>query len=324
MWITHDRLSDSKRKFCALNAARGPALPAPSSTSKYLWYDVVSFAMGFHKVALDVWKSWPPVVCAVHLYYALRQKHQPICAWPDADRLISIHTEGQVFLERTPKNIKESFAQLTLACGLPLQAYARDRRGSAPRWKDPRGIGDPSRLVRLLWRGHRDVEAQAYTFCQIELLLRKQSLYGSSTKPPSKKIKSEEEELSRIPVVPFLEALETNLKQDVPKILFDYLGLWKRSLTVLETMRLKLGDSLRFGTTMTDDFYIDERFTHFVAIEIFKIACYAMYDFQHPLGDVEHPILDKAGAILQEFLEQNGDSGCRKADSLLEKLPGLG
>ena len=334
-WIISHRILPSKRKSCTQKVTKGGDFVQPHKILKahpvLCGMTMFEFLSSYRTVGLRLVNRWPSAVCAVHLYRALRQKREPIIAWPDGDHLINIHTAGQVFLNYPPRSIKECFVQLTVSCGLPLTMYAPDRRSDEVCWKAPRGIGEPSPLLRSLQLnglvtepGKGSLESES-NICHFERLVVEQFLDVSESKVSTAHQRKHHQQSPRLSIRPFFIALENGLTQELPKLFIDYQGLWQNSTILMRTLRLGLGNSLGHSTFLCEPRDPRDNMSWKVALEILEIASYWKYGFQHPEKnkDFEHSILNKTGKIMEAFLEKYGDTGLRKMDALLEKLPGF-
>lgn len=81
-----------------------------------------------HEGAIIEANSWPFILAAAHLYNSLGQSSLLTCRWDDMERVISMHGAGNLFVGAIPTTSEDCVKRFALACGMPAEELARNRR----------------------------------------------------------------------------------------------------------------------------------------------------------------------------------------------------
>lgn len=246
------------------------------------------------------------VVFPAHFYNALRQKPNSIKPWPMMDEVIALHGEDRVFVGGPPKTILDSWKQICLMLGYSPQQYAKNRRSFKPvvSKNGPRGLKETSPIFEIFHEVLRGNGSMAFTLHNIEELLNEQAKDAAlASNPTSKNLRREWATKHRLTAIQLLEALLVSIKQDEPKLMFDYFKMHAQSVAMLRALRRELNEDLKkwFGGPM---YLEDESQLPYVGLYVVMAACGTMQSSeQMGITDAGSRMLEKSGRVLKEFVE---------------------
>jgi hypothetical protein len=241
-----------------------------------------------------------------HFYNALQQKPNPVRSWANMDRLISLHTPERVFVGARPTTMVNCFKQVCLMLGQSVTDFAANRRRRAGpptvSKNGPRGLKDTSPICEIFRQGLSEKGSMALTVHNIEELLNEQAQDEAlKQNPKSKTLRHEWSRYGHLTPIQLLEALQTSLEIELPKLRFDYFGLHRQSIEMLRKLNAELKDDL---TQKIGAGYIEnESQLPFVGLWTILVACETEKKAENiGLKGTTSALLEKAGKVLEDFL----------------------
>ncbi|GKZ37932.1 hypothetical protein AbraIFM66950_009795 [Aspergillus brasiliensis] len=171
--------------------------------------------------------------------------------WPDMDAFIKIHGESHIFIGARPKNAGESLNRLEMATGISSAAnFARDSRSRPfhkPDGKNPRLLKSTTAVANLFSPKYVEGLAEDAGIVNIDRILdelsQKSKLESSSKElhraNAERMITQKWSNTRNIDTLHLLAFLKTKLFEEEPVILYNYLGMHKRSVALLRLIREK-------------------------------------------------------------------------------------
>ncbi|PYI32590.1 hypothetical protein BP00DRAFT_147217 [Aspergillus indologenus CBS 114.80] len=254
--------------------------------------------------------------------------------WPDMDAFVKIHGESHIFVGARPKNASESLNRLELATGISSAThFARDSRGSGPfhkpDGKNARVLKPTTTVANLFFTqyvsggGPGEDVGIVHIDSILDELSQKSKLESSSSKKELQQRANPELMLTRqwsnshiIDTLQLLAFLKTKLFEEEPMILYNYLGMHKRSLELLRLIRRK--EHHKFVQYFTEGYMPDESFISNIVILIHHVArgsaqsARAMGFGSGDGQELVSRIVMSAGDVMRDYLKKNGDVACKE------------
>jgi hypothetical protein len=171
------------------------------------------------------------------------------------------------------------------------------------RWKH----GEPSQNLRTCvasWK-LKLTSQQAFTLHNVEALLTEQSL--ASTKDSSVPTLKTFTKTHRLTSLQLLSALATTIPLELSKLKFDYFAMHEQSIALLRRLKDALDPDLR---KYVGPMYLEnESQLPFVGLYVVMVACASLKSAEHlgmDMENVESKLLEKAGLIFDEFVQEQG------------------
>ncbi|KAL1856690.1 hypothetical protein Plec18170_003661 [Paecilomyces lecythidis] len=247
--------------------------------------------------------------------------------WPDMDAFIKIHGESHIFIGSRPKNASESLNRLELATGISSAAnFARDSRRNGfhkPDGKNARLLEPTTAVAKLFFAqyvgGPREDAGILHIDRILDELSRKLILEPSGKElqrtNPEVIIARKWSNAHTIDTLQLLAFLKSKLFEEEPILMYNYLGMHKRSVELLRLIRDK--EHHKFVQYFTPAYMPDETFISNIVLLIHHVA---RGSSQNPLAgqlasggaQVVSRIVGSAGDVMREYLKKNGDVACKE------------
>ncbi|ESZ94889.1 hypothetical protein SBOR_4765 [Sclerotinia borealis F-4128] len=243
------------------------------------------------------------VVFPAQFYNALKQKPNPLNAWPLMDQAIAVHTPERVFVGGAPQKMQACFRQACLMLGCSPTQFAANRRpgrGSVASKNGPRGLKETSPIGDLFRKGFE--KGSITLTLHIENILNDQARDEElSRNPKAKSLKYEWRRTKRLTSLQFLEALTGAISLELSDLNFNYFELHQQSVMLLRKVNVELKADLQnvFGPNYLEN----ESQLPFVGLYVVMAACNTEKTAENiGLRGTSSLLLEKAGEIVEKFL----------------------
>ncbi|KAH6721063.1 hypothetical protein BKA61DRAFT_150735 [Leptodontidium sp. MPI-SDFR-AT-0119] len=179
-----------------------------------------------------------------HFYNALKQNDPSCASWPLIDEAIALHSAERIFVGGTPSTMQACSNQICLMSGLSSTHFAKNCRKSKPVFskKNARGLKGASPITELFFHGLRLPNGKmTITMHSVEKLLNEQARdVDLTSNRTSRTLQREWAAKNRLTCLQLLEALQTVISKELPKLEFDYFKLHAQSIGLMRRLKRDL------------------------------------------------------------------------------------
>lgn len=271
--------------------------------------------------------AWVDSQVLAYLYNILRQElpgtqWDVTGAWPDMEQFIAIHGEEFLFMGGRPTTIEDSLKRLMLSQGISATAFASDRRSNRPASsRGGRRQIESTALMANLFRGRycrrSDLNFSAEIIQQVLVFIESKGSKESDSATTF--IRKKWDKTHTLGPIQLLSALQIQLSNEEPKLLFNYVGMHQCGIEILRLIKAK--DGPKFIQYFGPQYIQNETqiaglvtFVHHVAKMSGKV----------PISRVEGTpnksrMLMSCGDVLRQYLKKNGDVATKELMQLCKR-----
>jgi hypothetical protein len=281
------------------------------------------FYLLMQECGIGVSNGWGSIISVAHLYEACRQGGYLDKTWPDMELIMDIHTREKLFAGRVPTSPQEAFKTTSLMFGMSAVNFAKNRRpGRHVKYaKDgPKLLTAQSPVASLLreqFNASGDFPDTYLTLAKVGGLLEDRAVASKSRTTGCADergfLRQQWTTSHKLTVLQLLEVMRDANAAEQHMLRFDYISLHQRCLAILRKLRIVFDEDFReyWGPNWMEDEYQ----LLLIVRRIFTVASEASKVVEESkLKD--HPVLrqtlEKANAVIEEFVGREGNVECEK------------
>ena len=180
------------------------------------------------------------VLAAAHVYNAAQQDGSLSTSWMTMDDLITLWNSEQIYAGTKPTEPKTWYRRYRFIMGMPVEISSlstRPRRCVTRKREHREPFQYPPLMGNLLDRYCKTgPESPGMTTEEVKLLLGKRSNDQQSADSRSNRLRKQWDRSNRLGPVQLLDVLHSWMTEEEPKMLFDYFGLYKHCLQLLNSL----------------------------------------------------------------------------------------
>ena len=243
-----------------------------------------------------------------HLYNAAQTEGNLTNNWPDMEKFIGFHGDGELFTGGRPRTVEQYLTQFLLVQGVSSQQFAKDRRHKGFKY----AADGPRRLKtsefaesfeKLLCK--TDPTQTDLNVDLIETLLHRMA-HSQSKKGKQEVIRQSWEKSHALTPIQLLTLLEKCMLEEEPKLAFNYCAIFESSWHLLALIATELGtefiDSLNSGAPKHDRNNINQCL-HYLPQPIF--AKLAKERKRSKAVATKEDILARVARVIDDFVSKN-------------------
>lgn len=242
-----------------------------------------------------------------HLYNAAQTERHLSTIWPDMEKLIDFHGEGELFTGGPPKTVEQYYSNFLMVKGVSAEHFAKDRRH-----KGIKQAKDGPRLLKtseIVENFEKLLCKPDHTHTDINIDLIERFLHGmahiQSMKRKEQGFNRERWQKSHtLTPVELLELLEQCIPEEEPKLAFNYFAIYQSSFILLAAIKMELGTEFTdwldhlFPNHASNDNRCLHHLPHFVFDKLSKAQK------KDKAGTTEDNILARVGRIIDGFVSR--------------------
>jgi hypothetical protein len=197
------------------------------------------------EIGIYISNAWVDTQCLAYLYNLLRQEFpgtQWSPNWPDMEQFIAIHGEEFLFIGGRPTTVENSLKKLMMSQGISATTFVQDKKAKKPTISRAGGRQlESTALMANMFRG-RYCRRSALNF-SAEMI---EGVLGTIESKGQKEsglattfIRKKWEKTHTLGPIQLLGALQIQLSNDEPKLLFNYFGMHQRSIEILRLIKIQ-------------------------------------------------------------------------------------
>lgn len=264
-----------------------------------------NLALNMEKAGIAFANHHLTIFAMAHLYNVLQQMKLIECKWPELDRIIQLHI-GQLFTGQLPTRPSECHTRLSIRIGTTASAFARNQRasrgssrltGKGMKHLPKFAISESSEMLRE-YSGHKEpVEKSLH---QLEAVIQKRD--------------TEKKKAQRTLFTPlqFLAEVRCWLPQVIADTQTDYITMTRTCNKLLRRVRRRIHQQLDYLYPSVDEGYSNDHGILYMVASIIYQAAETEVAKEHLVRErdredlPQHPHLEVAGKVLQEYLKKYG------------------
>lgn len=245
------------------------------------------------------------IFAMAHLYNILQQTKVIQGKWPDLDRIIQLHI-GQLFAGQLPTKPSECHTRLSIRMGTTASAFARNQRASKSSSRTvgkgmkhlPKfALSESSEILRE-YSGHQ--ESVEKSLHRLEAVIQERG--------------TERKKAQKTTPLQFLAQVQKWLPQVMADTRTDYITMTRTCNKLLKRVRRRIDQQLDYLYPPVDQGYSNDHGILYMVASIIYQAAETQVAKEHLIRErdrerlPQHPHLEVAGEVLQEFLDKHGAS----------------
>ena len=266
-----------------------------------------NLALDMEKAGITFANHHLTIFAMAHLYNILQQTKVIPGKWPELDRIIQLHI-GQLFAGQLPTKPSECHTRLSIRMGTTANAFARNQRASKSSSKlrgkgmkhQPKLILSESSEILREYSGHK--EPMNKSLHRLEAVIQDR---GAEEKTAQKR---------SLTPLQFLAQVREWLPQVMTDTRTDYVTMTRTCNKLLKRVRRRIHQQLDYLYPSVDEGYSNDHGILYMVASINYQAAETQIAQEHMVRErdrenlPQHPHLEVAGEILQEFIDKHGAS----------------
>ena len=263
-----------------------------------------NLALDMEKAGITFANHHLTIFAMAHLYNLLQQTKVIKGNWPELDRIIQLHI-GQLFAGQLPTRPSECHTRLSIRMGTTANAFARNQRA-------PRGSS------RQIGKGMKHLPK--FAISESSEVLRQYSSHSETMEKSLPRIEAvmqiEKKKAQKRLLTPlqFLAHVRRWLPQVMTDTRTDYITMTRTCNKLLKRVRRRIHQQLDYLYPLVDEGYSNDHGILYMVASIIYQAAETQVAKEHMVRErdrqslPQHPHLEVAGEVVQEYLEKHGAS----------------
>lgn len=266
-----------------------------------------SLALDVEKAGITFANHHLTIFAMSHLYNVLQQTKAIQGKWTELDKIIQLHV-GQLFAGQLPTRPSECHTRLSIRMGTTASAFARNQRAST---NSSKNIGKGMKHLPKLALSENSETLRDYAGRKEPV---KKSLHRLEAVMQEGRTEKRKAQTRPLTPLQFLAQVREWLPQLMTDTRTDYITMTRTCNKLLRCVRRRIHQQLDYLYPSVDEGYSNDHGILYMVASILYQAAETQVAEEHLVRErdrgqlPQHPHLEVAGEVLQEFLDKHGSS----------------